>query len=167
MSLDLNVLYGLQRPGPRLGMVSFSFYLFFLFLKKAPKLYGFKEAPEKHKFISVHVVKQELSSRDHSLALPWRPPLCCPRLGVKAILSRGSSTQRHRSRPPWLHGAQSSPCMVTIPRSTPALVQHCGSARASPGGQGLMASPCNTHALGLPHSRKLPLDRGDKLDFMS
>lgn len=30
-----------------------------------------KEAPEKHKFISVHDVKQELSSRDQGLALPW------------------------------------------------------------------------------------------------
>lgn len=35
LSLDLNVLYGLQRPGPRLGMVSFSFY-FFSFFKKSP-----------------------------------------------------------------------------------------------------------------------------------
>lgn len=46
-------------------------FFYFFFLKKAPKLYGFKEAPEKHKFISVHVVKQELGSHDQGLALPW------------------------------------------------------------------------------------------------
>lgn len=46
-------------------------FLFFIFFKKAPKLYGFKEAPEKHKFISVHVVKQELSSHDQGLAFLW------------------------------------------------------------------------------------------------
>lgn len=83
LSLDLNVLWMVKtRPVLEDGFVYFLF-----FLKKAPKLYGFKEAPEKHKFISVQVVKQELGSRD--LALPWDRLSAAPGQGVKAILSRG------------------------------------------------------------------------------
>ena len=66
----------------------FSFLLFF-FLKKAPKLYGFKEAPEKHKFISVHVVKQELSSHDQGLALLWDRLSAAPGLALRRFCPVG------------------------------------------------------------------------------
>lgn len=65
--LDFNCPMDGKAQANTLGWFSFLYFFF----KKAPKLYGFKEAPEKHKFISVHVVKQELSSHDQGLAFLW------------------------------------------------------------------------------------------------
>lgn len=65
------------------------FFSFIFFLKKAPKLYGFKEAPEKHKFISVHVVKQELSSHDQGLALLWDRLSAAPGLALRRFCPVG------------------------------------------------------------------------------
>lgn len=134
------------RPGSHSRRVLFSFIVFFL--KKAPKLYGFKEAPEKHKFISVHDCKARTQLPRPRPGPPVGPPLCGRGPGVKAILSRGPCTQGHGSRPPWLCRAHTSPCAVTVPRSAPALVQHCGSALASP--LVAEASPCDAHARACP-----------------
>lgn len=145
-----------------------------LFFKKAPKFYGFKEALEKHECPLCTLGEARTSLPGPPGRAPPDPPLrtsvppLLPRAGpgVKAILSHGPGRDRVmatlgqpvEANPPAPHGHR--------PDLRPALVQYCGSERASPLVEETTASPCDTPALGLP-PRENGLWMGDKLDFMS
>lgn len=87
---------------------------FFIFLKKAPKFYGFQEASEKRSAISVHFVKQDLDARPLCQLLPEepRPPLVGPPLTGR----RGGAPRRSSPLPaPVLCGGRRERLPATPP----------------------------------------------------